>query len=574
MMTARAALAILLLASMGCNPATPSTAPNSQPSDAVPRPIKTLTIAQLNSVKAYALWDFNNTDGGGTSLAEIHTNGLVTADADGNLAPQLAAKLPSLEDGTIVLLPDGRMQTTWQLRPNIRWHDGTPFTADDVVLTWQIAVDPDLRQPGGEIAQNIERVEATGPLTMVMSWRTTFYRALDLGVQLFWPYPRHLLAEPFQGDKNAFRALPYFSTDYVQLGPFRLLDFGLGEQQVFERFDAYYLGRPKLDRIVIRTIEDSNVVLASLRSGALDVATEKVLPSEGVMLLREEWSRGGGGRIVQRQENWRYLWFQFHPEYARPIEISQDVGIRRGLLYALDRNALRELLYPGFANTSADSFMPTNDPRASAVGQPFSRYAFDPSRATQELEAAGWRKSVDGAARNQAGDVVQIELRGVPRDTQEVAVVSENWRRLGLDIKENIPSLALQRDVEYKSKFPAIETRARSTGDQIFNSFDTRRHSTPQNRWTGDNSGHYTNPVLDRMIDGLHGTLDKGAQGAILREMGELIAADLPALPTYFRTNFAVVTEGVRALEDYAGSRGPGAGPGLLSRSSYLWDRD
>jgi ABC-type transport system substrate-binding protein len=112
--------------------------------------------------------------------------------------------------------------------------------------------------------------------------------------------------------------------------------------------------------------------------------------------------------------------------------------------------------------------------------------------------------------------------------------------------------------------------RARSSGEGVFAAFDSRFHATAQNRYAGANMGHYTNTELDRLIDTLYGAIDERQQGLILKEMGEILAADLPSLPIYFRTNFAAVRKGVQALaEDYANTRDTGA----MSRHAHLWDR-
>src|SRR5438552_17878609 len=109
---------------------------------------QTITVAATNSVKGFSPWLIGTTGGGARALFEIHTNGLVSTDAVGNIEGRLAARLPSFQDGTIVVLPDGRMQTTWTLRPNIKWHDGTPFTAEDVAFGWEVNLHPEIPNPG------------------------------------------------------------------------------------------------------------------------------------------------------------------------------------------------------------------------------------------------------------------------------------------------------------------------------------------------------------------------------------------------------------------------------------------
>jgi peptide/nickel transport system substrate-binding protein len=537
-----------------------------------PDATKTITIAQLNAVKTYGPWDFSGTSGGGPSLAEIHTVGLVSEDREGSFEPRLAATLPSLENGTIRILADGRMQVTWKLRSGVTWQDGAPFTADDLVFSWEIMRHPDLISSISTFYREIDNVEAVDPLTMAMTWRTTFYRAVDLGHRNLWPFPQHLLGEAFQGDKQTFLTLPYFTSDYVHLGPFRLVDFGQGERQVFERFDGYFLGRPKVARVILQTIADPNALLVNLKAGAVDIAAEKLFPSDISVALRDEWRQTGDGVLLERQDNWPYVRFQFDPQWARPVEMSRDVRIRRGLLYGIDRDALRDIVLPGFADTSGDTFMLARDARGTVVGQPYAKYRYDPARAAQEFADAGWRRGPDGRLLNRDGEPVRIEVRGENQNyAKEVPLLADWWRQLGIDANEVIPTIVLARDREYRAKFPSLETTSRGRSDEVFISFDGRLQATAENRWQGANHAHYANPALDALMDRLAGTLDEGQQALVLRDMADIMAEDLPVIPLYFRPAFTAVRRGIHALkDDYPGTRNVGA----VARHAHLWDRD
>lgn len=555
-----------------------SATPVRQPAQggAEPGPPKTITVAQLNAVRNYGPWDFGNPSGGGASLGEIHTAGLVSEDKQGRIEGRLAAGLPSLDDGSAAVLSDGRLQTTWKLRPNVKWHDGTPLTADDLVFSWQVLTHPELPSGTGQDLRWIDAVAATDPLTFVVTWKTTYYRALSLGHRELWPLPRHLVGEAFASfsGRDAFLATPYFTAEYVHLGPFRLVDFGGGEQQVFERFDDYFLGRPKLSRVVLRTIADQNAIYASLLAGAVDVASERTLSPELFAQLRDQWRGSGDGVVAHRQDNWRFIIVQFGAEWARPIEISRDVRIRRGLLMGFDPVPIREVLFPGFPDTEADSFMLKSDPRAPLVGKPFARYPYDPGRAAQELAAAGWRRGPDAKVTNRGGEPVRIEIRGDQTDATEVALIADFWRQLGIEVTEEIASFTLARDNEYQATFPGLRIRAYRSSAELFPVFDSRQHPTPQNRWQGLNPSHYANPELDGLMDRLYATVGQREQAALLREMGEVLATDLPALPAYFRILMAAARKGIVALDDYGSGTGPGSGPGLLSRHAHLWDRE
>lgn len=529
---------------------------------------KTIVVSALGSFKVFGHSEFPG--GGAASLTDIHSNGLVTNDTRGGLEPRLAARFPSLEDGTIVLLPDGRMQTTWKLRPNIKWHDGTPFSAEDLALG--LAIRLDIPGPEANVAsRQIESFDVPDPLTAVITWRTTFYRHLDLHLSELWPYPRHILGVVDRSDRELFLNLPYWTTGYVHVGPFRLVDYGMGDTQIYERFDDYFLGRPKVDRIILRPFSDSNTLFANLQAGAVDLAAEESLPTDLAVQLRDEWQQNAEGAVFTRIENLRFVMVQLNPEWARAPDLSRDPRARRGLYYGLDRDAIRDLSLPGLPDTEAESFLRKNDPRGPTVGLPLARYRYDAVRATRELADIGWQRAVDGRLLNQAGEQVQIDLRGSAGSTKETNFVAQLWRQtLGMDVAEETVPTARQQDREYRAKFPGLEFRS-SNGDNVFSLFDSRARPTAENRWVGGNPTSYVNPAYDRLLESFFSAFEQPQQAAVIKEMSEILASDLPILPMYVRVDLAPVRKGVRALaDDYAGTtltRG-------MARNAYLWDRD
>jgi peptide/nickel transport system substrate-binding protein len=414
-----------------------------------------------------------------------------------------------------------------------------------------------------------ERVEALDPLTVRITWPTTFYRALNLGHRDLWPYPKDLLGEAFQGDKDAFLDLPYFTDQYVNLGPFRLVDFGMGQNLVFERFDDFYLGRPKINRIVTQTIEDPTTALAHLKAGAVDVIPEQALNADVALQLRDEWRQSGSGIVNARPNNWLRFAVQLDPRWAEPTEL-RDVRIRRGLLQAIDRDALRETLVPGFPDITGDTFVRSTDPLGQVVGYPFARYPYDPARAAQQFAEGGWQRGGDGRLVNQQGAPVRIEVRGFPIYTREVAISADYLRQVGLDVAEVIPSAARSREPEYRSTFPALDTNDRGASDTVFVTFDGRLQALAENRWSGANFNHYINPAMDRLIDQLYTTVGN-EQAQVIKQMADILAEDVPVLPLYFKMSFVAVRHGVRAMtDDYPGTVDSGA----AARHAYLWERD
>lgn len=556
--------AVLLL---GCAPLAPS-APREGGPAAQPAGPKVLIIGQQTPREGFAPW-FIAGPPGPLQWEELHSNFLVTADAAGNFEPWLAAKLPSLSDGSVEILPEGRLRTTWRIHPNIKWHDGRPFTTEDVVFGWQVGSHPEIPVSRSPTLRAVASMETPDPHSLVITYSSTFYLFLSLGFRDLYPLPRHLLEEAFQGSKEAFLNLPSWSSGYIHTGPFRVREFAQGEGVTLEKFDEYFLGRPKLDRIIIRFIGDNNAIVAGLLAGTVDVAGE--LPTEMAVRLADQWRQSSGGWVLSRQAFWRFVGVQFHPEWGGPLELQQDVRVRRGLTHAMDRDTLRATIYPGFPDTEGDTFMVNGDPRTPIVGKPFARYTYDRAAALREFAEAGWRRAADGRMVNAAGEQARVNLRAPTGDVDtDLAAIARNWRELGLDVAEEVTPPALRRDNEHNVKFPSLEITSQGAGDRIFRRFDSRLRPTPQNRFAGSNSGNYVSPAMDRLIDRFSSTLDENEGASLLREKGELLATDLPVLPLYFHVRTVVGLQHVRGVDDVHGAAG---GIGTVGKTGHLWDR-
>lgn len=234
------------------------------------------------------------------------------------------------------------------------------------------------------------------------------------------------------------------------------------------------------------------------------------------------------------------------------------------------RRTFAEAMYPGATVLRVDTFIEESDPRASLVGKPFAQYTYDAARAHRELAEAGWQRASDGRLLGQAGQQMQLTVRGTAGgdSDKENAVVSQSWRQLGIDLAAEILPRSLVSDVEVRAKFSAFEITAVVPGIRTLDRWDSRIAPTSERRFVGNNRGSYINPEYDRIIDRLKTTLDVREQGLLLRDGGEILARDLPALPLYYHPDVAAVRRGVRALvDDFHGG-------GNLSRNAHLWDRE
>jgi peptide/nickel transport system substrate-binding protein len=118
-------------------------------------------------------------------VEDLVNSGLVVMDARGEIKPLLAEAVPSLSNGFWVLLPDGRMETSWRIRQGATWHDGTPFTTDDLVFTAAVSQDREIRALGDGAYDVFESIRAADAQSVTVTWKRPYIEA-----HLLFPQPR------------------------------------------------------------------------------------------------------------------------------------------------------------------------------------------------------------------------------------------------------------------------------------------------------------------------------------------------------------------------------------------------
>ncbi|MBM2812289.1 MAG: hypothetical protein HW416_3048, partial [Chloroflexi bacterium] len=147
---------------------------------------------------------------------------LTQLDAAGVSHPLLAQEIPTQENGGWVVNPDGTMITTYRLRPQAKWHDGTPLTAQDFVFAYEVFTDKELPVLRPSPEPLMERVDALDDHTVVIRWTQPYVNANRLGLEQLPPMPRHVLGAKYRTNKATFVTGPEWTTAYISTGPFRV----------------------------------------------------------------------------------------------------------------------------------------------------------------------------------------------------------------------------------------------------------------------------------------------------------------------------------------------------------------
>jgi peptide/nickel transport system substrate-binding protein len=271
---------------------------------------------------------------------------LTTLDPQDEPAAWMASAPPSLDDGTWRVLDDGRMEVTWKLRPGIQWQDGVEVTAEDLKFSWELEKEAATQIANNGTAKFVQAVTVVDRYTAVFIRADPSALGALAGAREFDVLPKHLLED---ADRAKLVDNPYFYDPavFVGSGPYRPRSWERGSSLVLEAFDDYFLGRPKIDRIVFQFIPDTRTALANLMAGQVDIMW-RVPSYDGALIVAQEWARTGEGTVDFQANTARHLLVQLRPDYASPRDLT-DVRVRQALMYGLDRTELAETVAPGAA---------------------------------------------------------------------------------------------------------------------------------------------------------------------------------------------------------------------------------
>ncbi|MFC8220134.1 ABC transporter substrate-binding protein [Streptomyces sp. NPDC057362] len=391
-------------------------------------------------------------------------DGLLARDTDLKLKPALATALPKITDG-------GRTYT-YTLRGGVKFSDGEPLTAEDVVYTYRTVLDEKTNNTARSELDAIEAVRASGDDTVVFTLK---YPYAPFAARTVLPIvPEHVAGgqDPNTGD---------FNTEPVGTGPYVLTDWSKGEKLSFKANPHYWGGEPAVKSFTMAIVPDDNVRATRLRSGDLDGA---VLPPN----LAATFDKDDGRRTYRaRSYDFRAVTL---PTSGR---VTGDRAIRRALDAAVDRQAMVDKILSG-AGRPAYGPLPVDDPwYERGIERPH-----DLAKARRILDEAGWKPG-SGGVRAKDGRRASFTLYYPSGDKvrQDHALAyASDAKKAGIEVKVEGATWEV---IEPRMKTDAVLAGLGSVGDPDFGLY-TLLHST----LAGDgfnNMAHYDNPAVDEALD-------------------------------------------------------------------------
>jgi ABC-type transport system substrate-binding protein len=417
---------------------------------------------------------------------------LVKFDAKLNLVPGLAEKWEQAKDG---------MSWTFFLRKGVKFHDGTPFNAEAVKYFVDRMVGPEKPSRAGLYAPFVESTVVVDEVTVKINMKTPF--------AFFLNNIAHSASGI--GSPAAHKAMGKdIARKPVGTGPFKFVEWVHGDHLTLTRNDAYWGGKPKLDKIIVKTVKEESARVMMLQSGDAQLAVR--LPSEDIPRLEKD------AKIqLDSTETLRVLYIGFNCA-KKPFS---DARVRQAFNLATDRESIVKNLYQGRALVASNIVAPR-----STGYFPLPAYAHDPEKARKLLAEAGFPNGLKAKFISPQGRY--------PKDFEMAQALQQQWKKAGIEVSLDT--------MEWAAYLAATRKPADQTDVEIFllgwapSSAEARWILYPlyhTEQWVpkGNNRLFYSNKEFDGYVDSMTKAADKEERDKYLKLAQELLYQEVPQLP-------------------------------------------
>ncbi len=482
---------------------------------------------------------------------------LAAFDPEGNLLPILAAEVPTLQNGGVTR--DGR-SVTWKLKRGVTWHDGKPFTADDVVFNWEYAADPAAAATTISAFKDIDRIDKLDSHTVKLVFKkpTPFPFDAFCGPRML--VPKHLF-EAYKGARS--REAPN-NLKPVGTGPYRYVDFKPGDMVRGELNPNYHMpNRPYFDTIEMKGGGDAvSAARAVIQTAEYDYAWN--LQVEDDILKRMEQGGKGkvdislGGNIEHIQCNQTDPWKEVDGERSSiktTHPLLSDHAVRTALSLLVDRSAVQEQIYGRTGITTANFL---NAP--AKFQSKNTKWEFNVDKANQVLEAAGWKKGADGVRAKDGKRlkfVYQTRINAPRHKTQQIVKQAAAKAGIEMEIKSVTASVYFSSDAAnpdtYGHFYTDIQmyTTTMTTPDpELFMvQFTSWEVAAKENKWQSRNITRWRSEEYDKLYRAAEQEIDPVKRAALFIRMNDLVIQNVVVIPVVWRPRVAAISNRLRGAE-------------------------
>jgi len=458
-------------------------------------------------------------DSASHSIAGLIYNGLVKYDKDMNIVGDLAESWDISDDGLVI---------TFHLRKGVKWHDGKPFTAKDVLYTYQITVDPKTPTAYAGDFLKVKKAEVLDDYTFRVTYDKPFAPSL-----ISWSsavLPRHLL-EGQDITKSSLARHP------VGTGPYLFKEWLAGQKIVLVSNADYFEGRPYVDGHVTRIIPDMATMFLELRARNIDM----------MGLTPLQYTRQTENNLFRQSfDKYRYLAFAYtylgynlkHPFFA-------DKRVRQAISYAINKEEIISGVLLGLGKPATGPYKPGT----WAYNENVKTYSYNPQKARELLRAAGWTKTNNDGFLEKDGRPFTFELvtnQGNETRQKCAEIIQRQLKEVGIDVKIRILEwAAFINDFINKRRFEAVILGWTIPLDP--DAYDVWHSSktAPEEL----NFISYKNPEVDALLEKARSTFEQKLRKKYYDRFQEILVEDQPYTFLYVPDELVIISKRFRGIE-------------------------
>ena len=448
-------------------------------------------------------------------------------DERAQFVPNLAVEIPSVKNGGIA---KNGLEYTFRLKKGVAWHDGKPFTSRDVKFTWELVTSPKFGAFTKVGFDAVASMETPDESTVRVRLKEPFAPFLTAWGDA-WIVPAHLLESVPDPNTAEFNTRSPIGT-----GPFKFGSRVAGDHLVLVANPDYHGGPPYLERVIFKYIPDLTVLYTQFKTGAIDVTGLQGISAE---FYAEAKGLPGVTLHLHHSPSVEYIYFN----YGKPW--FKERPVRQALYHATDKRAIIEQVYYGVPKP-VEGYLPST---SWAYNAELPKHEYNPEKAKQILDEAGWRPGPDGV-RTKGGvrlGFTNSTTSGNKLREQAQALLQQNWRAVGVDMQiSNMPAAVIWGEFYVKSKFDSLMVGIQaSVGDDpdCLNRIHSKYIAAETG--SGRNVSQYKHPQVDRLLEDGVREVDRARRRAIYLKVQEVLRADLAYLPIFSYVRIEGVKEGL-----------------------------
>lgn len=456
------------------------------------------SIGDATTLVPIIAWDSSSHD-----ICGLVFNGLIRYDKDLNLEGELAESWEVREGGLVII---------FHLRKNVRWHNGKPFTAQDVEFTYKKLIDPNVKTPYSGDFEKVKSLEVLDDYTVKITYKEPF--SPGLASWGMWIMPKHLL-EKEDLSKTKFSRAP------IGTGPYRFKEWKTGEKIVLTSNPDYYEGRPYINRYLYRIIPDQATIFLELQTQGVDMVG--LTPLQYARQTDTPFFKEYYTKYKYPAFGYTYMGFNLKdPKFS-------DRKVRLAIDYAINKEEIIKGVLFGLGRVSTGPF----PPESWAYNKEVSPLPYDPKKAKEILQEAGWQDTDGDGWLDKDGKRFKFTLlinQGNETRQNTAEIIQRRLREIGIEVEIRVIEWAtMLAEFIDKRRFEAILMGwGLSRDPDLYDIWHSLKQRPGEFNFIG-----YENKEVDRLIEEGRREFDQKKRKEIYNKIHRLIFEDHPCIFLY-----------------------------------------